>query len=74
MNQESVSIVGGFDVPFSELIEMMTDGRLSHEEFEKIMSNAQQDYHEDDTEGKESCMMDMTNGRKLDFCRVFPFL
>lgn len=48
MNQESVSIVGGFDVPFSELIEMMTDGRLSHEEFEKIMSNAQQDYHEDD--------------------------
>ena len=25
MNQESPSIVGGFDVPFSELIEMMTD-------------------------------------------------
>ena len=28
MNQESPSIVGGFDVPFSELIEMLTDGRL----------------------------------------------
>ena len=27
LNQESVSIVGGFDVPFEELIEMMTDGR-----------------------------------------------
>ena len=48
MNQESVSIVGGFDVPFSELIEMLTDGRLSQEEFEKIMSSAEQDYHEDD--------------------------
>ena len=48
MNQESVSIVGGFDVPFSELIEMLTDGRISHEEFGKIMSTAQQDYHEDD--------------------------
>lgn len=48
MNQESVSIVGGFDVPFDELIEMLTDGRLSHEEFGKIMSNAEQDFHEDD--------------------------
>lgn len=48
MNQESVSIVGGFDVPFGELIEMMTDGRISQEEFEKIMSTAEQDYHEDD--------------------------
>lgn len=48
MNLESVSIVGGFDVPFEELIEMMTDGRISKEEFEKIMSAAEQDYHEDD--------------------------
>lgn len=48
MNQESVSIVGGFDVPFEELIEMMTDGRISQEEFEKIMSTARQDYHEED--------------------------
>ena len=48
MNQESVSIVGGFDVPFEELIEMLTDGRLSQEEFGKIMSTAEQDYHEDD--------------------------
>ena len=48
MNQESVSIVGGFDVPFSELIEMLTDGRISNAEFEKIMSSATQDYHEDE--------------------------
>ncbi|MCR5136132.1 MAG: glycoside hydrolase family 3 C-terminal domain-containing protein [Oscillospiraceae bacterium] len=48
MNQESPSIVGGFDVPFSELIEMLTDGRLSQEEFEKILSTAKQDYHEED--------------------------
>ena len=47
MNQESPSIVGGFDVPFEELIEMMTDGRITKEEFEKIMSTSTQDYHED---------------------------
>ena len=48
MNQESPSIVGGFDVPFEELIEMMTDGRISQEEFGRIMSTAKQDYREDD--------------------------
>ena len=48
MNQESPSIVGGFDVPFSELIEMMTDGRISKEEFGKIMAGATQDYHEEE--------------------------
>lgn len=47
MNQESPSIVGGFDVPFEELIEMATDGRISQEEFGRIMANAEQDYHED---------------------------
>lgn len=48
MNQESVSIVGGFEVPFEELIEMMTDGRISNEEFGRIMSTAEQDFHEDE--------------------------
>ena len=48
MNLESPSIVGGFDVPFEELIEMMTDGRLSKEEFQKIMSTAERDYHEEE--------------------------
>ena len=48
MNQESPSIVGGFDVPFEELIEMLTDGRLPQEEFERIMATAKQDFHEED--------------------------
>lgn len=48
MNLESPSIVGGFDVPFEELIEMMTDGRISQEEFQKIMSTAERDFHEED--------------------------
>ncbi len=48
MNQESPSIVGGFDVPFEELIEMMTDGRITKEEFGKIMSSAKQDFHEEE--------------------------
>ncbi len=48
LNQESTSIVGGFDVPFEELIEMVTDGRISQEEFGKIMASAERDYHEDE--------------------------
>lgn len=48
MNQASMSIVGGFDVPFEELIEMVTDGRISQEEFGKIMSTAEKDYHEEE--------------------------
>ena len=40
MNQPAPSIVGGFEVPFEELIEMMTDGRISQEEFSKIITEA----------------------------------
>lgn len=48
LNQLSPSIVGGFDVSFEELIEMVTDGRISNEEFEKMLANAERDFHEDD--------------------------
>ena len=58
LNQESPSMVGGFDVPFSELIEMVTDGRISQEEFGKIMETAGRDYHEDDIRaGRVGSMM-----------------
>ncbi len=58
MNQVSPSIVGGFDVPFEELIEMMTDGRISHEKFEEIMKTAKQDFHEDQIrDGKVGSLM-----------------
>ncbi len=58
LNLEAPSIVGGFDVPFEELIEMMTDGRISKEEFQKIMSTATQDFHEDEIrEGLVSGLM-----------------
>ena len=57
-NLESPSIVGGFDVPFEELIEMLTDGRLSNEEFGKIMATSSRDYHEDDIRaGRVGAMM-----------------
>lgn len=48
MNQESPSIVGGFDVPISELREMIKDGRITRAELEKLMDNAERDYHEDE--------------------------
>lgn len=48
MHQLAPSIVGGFDVSFEELIEMVTDGRISNEEFGKIMSTAERDFHEED--------------------------
>lgn len=58
MNLESPSIVGGFDVPFEELIEMMTDGRISQEEFQRILSTATRDFHEDDIRaGRVGSMM-----------------
>ncbi len=58
MNQESPSIAGGFDVPFEELIEMFTDGRISQEEFGHIMAIAKQDFHEDDIRaGRVGSMM-----------------
>lgn len=47
LNQISPSIVGGFDVSFEELIEMMTDGRISKEEFGRMMAGAKHDYHDD---------------------------
>lgn len=48
LNQLSPSIVGGFDVPFEELIEMVTEGRISQDEFNQILSNAEMDYKEED--------------------------
>lgn len=48
MNQDSPSIVGGFEVSFEELIEMVTDGRIPKAEFDRLLSNAKRDYHEDD--------------------------
>ena len=58
MNQESHSIVGGFDVPFEELVEMVTDGRLAKSELDKIMANAEHDYHEDEIRaGKVGALM-----------------
>ena len=47
-NLEAPSIAGGFDVSFEELIEMVNDGRVSQDEFQKMMAGAQRDYHEED--------------------------
>lgn len=48
LHLESPSIVGGFEVPFAELIEMVTDGRLSKEDFRQMMASSAQDFHEGD--------------------------
>ena len=64
MNQETPSIVGGFDVPFSELIEMLTDGRISQEEFGRIMASAKQNYHEDDIRAGQVGSMMVNDPRK----------
>jgi len=58
LNLESPSIVGGFDVPFAELIEMVTDGRISKDDFRKMMTSSKQDYHEADIrQGAVGAMM-----------------
>lgn len=58
MNLESTSIVGGFDVPFEELVEMVMDGRISKEKFEKILGTTKRDFHEEDIRaGRMGAMM-----------------
>jgi len=64
MNQLSPSIVGGFDLPFPELIEMVTEGRISHEEFSKIMQNAEMDYQEDNIRAGRIGSFLMNNPKK----------
>lgn len=48
LQQCGPSLVGAFEVSFSELLDMMFDGRISQEEFGRLMSTARQDFHEDD--------------------------
>ena len=48
LRQCGPSLVGAFEVSFEELLDMMFDGRISEEEFGRLMSTAEQDFHEDD--------------------------
>lgn len=48
LQQCGPSLVGAFEVSFEELLDMMFDGRISKEEFDKLMGTAKQDFHEDD--------------------------
>lgn len=48
LQQCGPSLVGAFEVSFEELLDMMFDGRITQEEFGKLMSTAEQDFHEDD--------------------------
>lgn len=47
LQQRGPSLVGAFEVDFSELLNMMFDGRISQEEFNRLMSTAEQDFHEE---------------------------
>ncbi len=48
LRQLGPSLVGAFEVSFEELLNMMFDGRISQEEFKRIMSTAEEDLHEDE--------------------------
>ena len=48
LRQCGPSLVGAFEVSFEELLDMMFDGRISKEEFDRLMGTAKQDYREDD--------------------------
>ena len=48
LRQQGPSLVGAFEVSFSELLDMMFDGRISQEEFGRLMSTAKQDFFEED--------------------------
>lgn len=48
LRQCGPSLVGAFEVSFEELLNMMFDGRISQEEFGRLMSTAKQDFREED--------------------------
>ncbi|MGB9343444.1 glycoside hydrolase family 3 N-terminal domain-containing protein, partial [Trichococcus sp.] len=48
LQQCGPSLVGAFEVSFEELLDMMFDGRISQEEFGRLMSTAEKDFHEED--------------------------
>lgn len=48
LRQCGPSLVGAFEVSFEELLDMMFDGKISQEEFGRLMSTAKQDFREDD--------------------------
>lgn len=48
LQQCGPSLVGAFDVSFEELVNMLYDGKVSMEKFRELMSDAKQDYHEED--------------------------
>ncbi|MDE6921394.1 MAG: glycosyl hydrolase, partial [Lachnospiraceae bacterium] len=48
LQQCGPSLVGAFEVSFEELLDMMFDGRITKEEFERLMGTAEQDFHEED--------------------------
>ena len=48
LQQCGPSLVGAFDVSFDELLNMMFDGRITKEEFDRLMGTAEQDFHEED--------------------------
>lgn len=47
LQQCGPSLVGAFEVSFEELLNMMFDGRISQEEFGRLMGTAKQDFHEE---------------------------
>ena len=48
LQQCGPSLVGAFEVSFSELLDMMFDGKISEAEFGRLMSTAQEEFHEED--------------------------
>ena len=43
LQQCGPSLVGAFDVSFDELLNMMFDGRITKEEFDRLMGTAERD-------------------------------
>lgn len=48
LQQCGPSLVGAFEVSFEELLNMMFDGKISKEEFDRLMSTAEHDFHEEE--------------------------
>ncbi|GKX65766.1 glycoside hydrolase family 3 N-terminal domain-containing protein [Inconstantimicrobium mannanitabidum] len=68
LQQLGPSLVGAFEVSFEELLDMMFDGRISEEEFHKLISTAKEDLREDDVRaGKIGSFNGLYGAEKINY-------
>lgn len=68
LQQLGPSLAGAFEVSFEDLLDMMFDGKMSEDEFRKLMSTAKEDLREDDVRaGKIGSFNGLYGAEKINY-------